>query len=180
MLNWNLNISLNLTRYQSVHGIKKFKNARELCCWNEETSLNILSVLIKDDLAEITRNFKCTETIFDSLIRHQYPLSDRIKFLDKLKHLQQTNFYTIEEYQKEISDTITNLGYCKAISPSEIKKRTEEAFISGLAEHTVIRLNELNIIDAEKIHNLINKNERIIIERLQNKNHKLLINPRHR
>ena len=93
--------------------IADFRTTLETCEWIEAAALKIVRVVISPEIYEQVKSFRSIDTTLDALLTLKYPAEDAPKYLDKIKEIKQIQYYWIDDYAKDINETIRKLAICK-------------------------------------------------------------------
>lgn len=144
--------------------IEKFEKTSVLCKWSENDTLEVLRSLIRLNLSTDKEGEQNTEQIFNKLRDVWYPRTDFVFYLNKLKRINQKDFYWIDDYLSEIKALVHKLGACSNMTKKDINARIEETFECGLSVDTKMDMARAHCDKFEEKLCHIRKVENIIKE----------------
>lgn len=148
--------------------VEEFKYIAGICNWSETTRLSIVKTLIGSGNTSKLPRATTSERMLNNLIEVQFKEYDATRYLKRLNSIKQANYYTIDEYLKEIRKVSTEYQYCTGISNTEVDKKVEETFLANLHSKTEIKMIELQAFKVQDILKLIRQVERQLLTQVAN------------
>ncbi|KCZ75486.1 hypothetical protein H311_03537, partial [Anncaliia algerae PRA109] len=92
--------------------VEQFRETVLLTCWDNQTSLSVLSSIISDNLRKQIMHIKDCETALEQLLRLKYTKELAFYYNDLLGEVTQEKFFTIKKYKDIIINIIQRLAIC--------------------------------------------------------------------
>ncbi|KAG0420266.1 hypothetical protein EQH57_0221 [Dictyocoela roeselum] len=128
-----------------------FKELARICGWSEEQKKEILTQIIDLNIQNQMGISTTSEEVMLKLLRLKYSQLTAYKYQNKLRFIEQGNFYTIGAYMNQIEQNVTKLALCLGWSEEMRREKIREAFYCGLDENIKFELTKLPNKDHETI-----------------------------
>ncbi|KAI5153460.1 hypothetical protein ENBRE01_3199, partial [Enteropsectra breve] len=142
--------------------ITSFRNAADLCRWDDASAFEVLMNLLPVNLQKEIQEEGTVDKALDHLLKLAFPVSDALFYLKSLEKMSQHNYALIQDYLGAIEQNVSYVAICNSWNKSSIRARVEETFLKGLSYETQMELAKQDKHTMSDILNYIQRVEKRI------------------